>query len=298
VRWLDGMLTNDVAALAERGPGAGCYALLLTAQGRVVADLHVLLHAEKLWLETERAAVVGVLERLNRFIVADDVTLVDCSDAIGRLAVEGPAAPKIFAALTRGLTPPEADAHVAVELDGVDLFVADFSLSGGFGFQVFASPDAVARVHDTLLDCGRERGLIPAGSEALEILRIEAGIPRLGVELDESVLPDEARLERAISTSKGCYTGQEVVARLRSRGGVKHLLVGLACEHTTPPAAGAAVAAAGARIGEVTSATVSPERGAIALAYVRRPHDAPGTRVDVDGIPARVVDLPFVVSGA
>ncbi len=147
-----------------------------------------------------------------------------------------------------------------------------------------------------LLGRGAAAGLVEAEPALLELLRIEAGVPWLGRDLDESVLPDEAGLGHAVSDTKGCYTGQEVVARMRSRGRISHRLVGLWAEGERPLPEGAEVRVEGAPVGEVTSAAVSPEAGSIALAYLRAAHAEPGTLAEVEGRPARVSSLPFVSS--
>jgi folate-binding protein YgfZ len=154
-------------------------------------------------------------------------------------------------------------------------------------------------VHGALAEAGRSSGLVVAGDEVLEVLRIEAGIPRLGAELDEEVLPAEAHLnERAISFDKGCYTGQEIVARIDSRGQVQHLLVGLRFEDDALPEPGAALEAEGRRIGEVTSVCRSADHGSIGLGFVRRSHAAEGSEVRVgSGRRARVAELPFAAAG-
>ena len=297
LRWLDGMVTNDMAAL-EAGPErSGCFAALLTRKGRIVADLPVLLRPAALWLETAADAVEPVRTTLERFIVADDVALRDASGEVERLALEGPAAPAILESALGAPLALAPEACAEVELAGVTLLVAAFGWSGAPAFQLLAPTGSADALAACLEGVGAAHGLVRAGEEALEILRIEAGIPRLGAELDEDVLPAEARLERAISTTKGCYTGQEIVARLASRGHVNHLLVGLRCAGAQPPPVGAELFAEGRRIGEVTSACVSPAAGAIALGYVRRPLDAPGTRVEVDGGEARVSALPFSGTG-
>lgn len=291
VRWAQGMLSADVAALETQGPGAGCYALLLTAQGRIVADFHVLLRAADLWLETERSAIRAAMTQLEKFIIADDVRLEDGSVELARLAVEGPRASSILEGLLgRELA---TDAWAEVQVADARCLVAAYALAGGAGFQVFAPAQQLSGVRARLLELGHAAGLVEACGEALEILRIEAGVPWLGRDLDASVLPDEAGLERAVSTVKGCYTGQEVVARMRSRGRLSHRLVGLG-GLSEPLRVGSHVLVGGHRIGEVTSSALSPSAGAIALAYLRLPHDAVGTRVEVDGAPAEVVALPFV----
>jgi folate-binding protein YgfZ len=294
VRWLNGMVTNDVAAAAERGRGAGCHALLLTREGRVVAEFHVLVRDDALWLETDAAAVAGALARLEKYVIADDVALADRSGGQARFAVEGPAAERVLAELRGAAPAPPRDGWLDLEVGVAPVVVAAFSLAGGPGFQLIAERGREAEVRGRLLAAGSRHGLVASDEAVLECLRIEAGVPRLGRELDESVLPDEARLDRAVSTTKGCYTGQEVVARMRSRGRVSHLLVGLRCPGQEPPAPRAVVEdAGGRRVGEVTSSVLSPRFGAIALAYVRRPCDAPGTRLRVSGGSVEVAGLPF-----
>jgi folate-binding protein YgfZ len=294
VRWLNGMLTNDVAAAAARGAGAGCYALLLTREGRVVADFHVLVRDDSLWLETDAGAVETALERLAKYVIADDVTLADRSSAFDRLAVEGPGAERVLAELLGAAVPPPADGCADLAIAGTPGVVAAFAFAGGPGFQLFVPGGRGGEMGAALLGVGARHGLVASSEEVLERLRVEAGVPRFGRELDESVLPDEARLERAVSTTKGCYTGQEVVARMRSRGRVSHLLVGLRCAAPSLPALRTPVQdPEGKRVGEVTSAVLSPRFGAIALAFVRRPWDAPGTRLRVADASVEVASLPF-----
>jgi folate-binding protein YgfZ len=294
VRWLNGMVTNDVAAAAARGAGAGCYALLLTREGRIVADLHVLVRDDALWLETDAAAVGTVLERLAKYVIADDVTLADRSADFERLALEGPGAEPVLAALAGDVALPPAEGWVELEVAGARVPAAAFAFAGGPGFQLFAPRGRGAEVRAALLAAGARHGLVPGDEALLERSRIEAGVPRFGRELDETVLPDEARLERAVSTAKGCYTGQEVVARMRSRGRVSHLLVGLRCAGGGLPTLRAPVQdLEGRRVGEVTSAALSPRFGAIALAFVRRPWDAAGTHLRAGEVDAEVVGLPF-----
>ncbi len=145
---------------------------------------------------------------------------------------------------------------------------------------------------------GSDSESISAGPKTLEILRIEAGIPRFGAEIDETVLPAEARLGRAVSESKGCYVGQEVVARMQAAGRVSHLLVGLAMGEGPIPEPGSVITAGGKRIGEVTSSCQSALAGSIALGFVRAAHSAIGTEFFAAGRPARVAALPFAGPGA
>jgi aminomethyltransferase len=291
--WLDGMVTNDIEALAAAPPGSGCYALLLTREGRIVADLHVLALPDALLLELDRAAVAGALAHLEKYVVADDVLLADLSDSQARLALEGPRAADVLAAATGASLALAPETWQEIVLAGSAVRVAAWSFSGESGYQLFAPVDAAEEVRVALREAGRGLDLVDADETTLEILRIEAGTPRFARELDESVLPAEARLERAISTSKGCFLGQEVVTRLRARGRVNHLLVGLRFHGQAPPAEGAALRAGATQVGEVTSCAQSPDHGAIGLGFVRIAHSTPGTELDADGVATRVSDLPF-----
>ncbi len=295
VRWLEGQVSNAVGALDPGGPRAGCLALLLTPQARIVSDLYVLVRPECFWLDCDRAAAPRVLERLAKMVIADDVRLEDRSAAVARLGLEGPRAPEILAAVLTG--PPELppDGAAPARIGDVELHVAAFGWSGEPAFQLFVPRAACERVEDALREQGAGHGLVQAQEAALEILRVEAGTPRFGHELDEDALPAETGLlERAVSFTKGCYTGQEIVARMHARAQVKHRLVGLRLEGEETPEAGAVVEVDGRRVGEVTSVARSPRVGAIALAFVARPHDAPGTVVSLGDLRARVGSLPLV----
>lgn len=290
LRWLNGMITADVAALEPDTEGAHVHALLLTPIGRIIAELHVVARPDGFWLELQRDVLGEVMARLEKYVIADDVTLRDVSDAWRRLGLEGPEADAILDAAR-----PALDAAGAV--------TARFGWSGERAVQLFVPAAALEGVRSALAEAGRERSLVDAGGErslvdagadTLDVLRIESGRPRQGAELDEEVLPPEARLDDCVSTTKGCYTGQEVIARIASRGQVKHLLVGLRLEAGELPPIGTPIQVDGRRVGEVTSATHSNPAGAIALGYVQRPHDQPGTAVEVEGRVARVAALPFV----
>jgi len=297
VRWLDGMISGDVAAL-EAGPeGAGCYAALLTNRGAIVADLHVGRLGERFLLESLRSEIPRIAETLDRFIIADDVDLSDRSGDFASLGLEGPEATGILAAsLESGAAPPASESWLEGRIAGVDVLVAGFGWTGEAAYQLrCAAPDRAAV--EAALEGAASGGLARADAEALEVLRVEAGLPWLGRELDEEVLPPEARLEHAISNTKGCYVGQEIVARLRARGQVNHLLVGLAIEAGDLPKEGAPLSAGGRETGELTSVVRSPSLGAIALGYVRREHAEPGEEVTLEGGRARVCALPFVAKG-
>ncbi len=294
-RWLDGMVSNDVRSLGPER--SGCAAVVLTRTGRVVSDLHVLWRPGELWLDLDAAAAGPTRAHLEKFIIADDVRLEE-RGAGTRLALEGPAARAVLVAAAGAVAPLAQDCCVESAVGSIPLLLAAYGWSGESAFQLFAEAGAEETLVQGLVEAGAGLGLIEASPEALEILRIEAGIPRFGTELDETVLPDEARLGRAVSTSKGCFAGQEVVARLRSRGQLSHHLVGLRFDGDSPPSKGAEVRVGERRVGEVTSACLSPAAGSIALAFVRRPHHEPGTEVSAGGHTARVAPLPFAGPGS
>jgi len=298
VRWTNGMVSNDVAWLAPGAASSGCHALLLTPQGRIVADLHVLARADELWLELTRDALPDVLKRLERYVIADDVALSDASGELRRFALEGPRAPEILARAAGGEVAIAPDSGVEREFAGASAIACAWGWSGEPAYQLFAPAAAADAIARAFARAGGD-ALEPGDAEALEVLRIEAGTPAQGAELGEDVLPAEAGLVgRAVSLTKGCYTGQEIVARMESRGSASHRLVGLRFDATDadPPPRGAPVAAEGQVVGSVTSSCRSALAGPIALGYVRRAHAEPGNEVAVAERRARIAALPFVPS--
>lgn len=302
VRWLDGMISGDVERLEMQGPGAGCYAMFLTNRGKILADLHVGHMDDHFVLECRRDAIARVAQSLERFIIADDVRLEDRTGSLECIGLEGPSSVEILQAAT-GL-PAETIARLGreqwteTEIAGEPVRIGAFGWSGETAFQIFARRGRCDAVFAALKECGRPFELVLGDVAALETLRVEAGIPALDNELDENVLPPEARLEHAISIDKGCYVGQEIVARLRSRGQVNHLLVGLEFPADALPTPGSAgeveLTVGGRRTGELTSFANSPVRGPIGLGFVRREHSEPGTVVEFLEGTARVAELPFV----
>ncbi len=286
-RWLDGMLTCNVKKLA---PGGGAHGLLLTPQGRIVGELHVLHRGDVLWLETEASAIAGAIARLEKFVIADDVALEDVSAAWARLALEGDGAAATFERLA-GAAPAAPHGVASATLAGVELVVARFGFTHTDALQLFVPRAGEAAVRAALEAAGAEA----ASAEAFELRRVEAGTPWLGRELDESVLPAEAGLDGvAVSLDKGCYTGQEVVARMRSRGRLSHRLVGLRFAGDALPAPRSALLGERGEVGNVTSAVRSPRFGAIGLGFVQAAVAEPGAVLRVGESEARIAALPFV----
>lgn len=290
--WLNGMISHDVAALEPGRERSGCHALLLTNRGAIIADLHALELGDRYWLLAERSAVAGAIAALERFIVADDVTLADESASHVQWAVEGPAAMPLLEALGVHLA-LAAGAAAPVEIAQQSALCVARGFCGPSSRQLIVPAASAGVVEAALASAGETLGIGFEEPGVLEILRVESGTPRQGFELGEDVLPAEARLDAAISASKGCYVGQEIVARLRSRGQVNHLLVGLRFDGQLPER-GAPLSVGGKRTGEVTSVAWSPRSGPIGLGFVRREHSEPGSAVDVDGRRATVAALPFV----
>ncbi len=299
VRWTHGMLSNDVTGLAPTPTRSGCYALLLTPQGRIVADLHVLCRPEELWLDVAAEAIRSVVTRLERYVIADDVVLSDESAAWRRFAIEGPRAREI---LERAVGAPIAiapDCGAPVPLAGVEVVVAAWGESGERAYQLSVPAAAAEAVSEAIARCVGSDGLEIGDASVLEVLRVEAGTPRLGSELGEDVLPAEAGLiGRAVDLRKGCYTGQEIVARMESRGSAAHRLVGFRFETAAGAEArapvGTPVRVDGTDVGELTSTCYSQLAGEIGLGFVRRAHAAPGTPVTIGAARAQVAALPFV----
>jgi aminomethyltransferase len=291
LRFLQGQLSNDVAALEPDGPRVGCPALALTPQGRIVAEVLLVARPDVFWLDTDRTTVEPLVARLDRYVIADDVQIADASARFARLAVEGPAARAVMAAAAGSALAPGAGGPL--EIAGAAVVAVPFGWSGEDALQLFLPAPAVEAVGTAL----RQAGARPADAETLEVLRVEAGRPRAGAELTQEVLPAEARLvESAVSFTKGCYTGQEVVARMHSRARVGHLLVGVRLEDAGAalPPRGAPLVHDGSPVGAVTSAARSPTAGPVALGFVRAAHAEPGTALRVGERPGRVVELPFV----
>jgi folate-binding protein YgfZ len=299
VRWLDGMISGDVQALEAGEIGAGCYATLLTNRGAIVADLHVARFEDAYLLESLGSEIPRIRETLERYVIADDVSLSDRSAEFSNLGLEGPQASAIVSHATSGsfgALPSEHWGQTTIAERVV--LVAAFGFTGEPAYQLRVRPEDREAVVAALETTAAATGLVRGDREALEVLRVEAGIPALGAELDEEVLPPEARLEHAISTTKGCYIGQEIVARLRARGQVNHLLVGFRIDAPSLPVPGTPVSAGGRETGEMTSIVRSPSEGPIALGYVRREHAEVGTEIEFEGGRADIAALPFVTGTA
>ena len=288
--YLQGLFTNDIVALKA---GQGCYAAYLTAQGRMIADLHVYNTGDVILLTMAGRVKDTVLANLDRFVFSEDVQLGDVTDTFAQIAIVGPDASRVVARSVGGASAEVVEAlpeHGSVRAGALVARVTD---TGEPGFDVFVErADAAA-----FLTAVTDAGAVPLDDVSAEAIRIEAGVPRFGRDMDEETIPIEAGIEgRAISFTKGCYVGQEIIIRVmhRGHGRVARKLVGLLLDGGGPPASGAAIRAGDREIGVVTSGSWSPALGRpIALGYVHRDFVEPGTPVSVDGAAAAVAALPF-----
>jgi folate-binding protein YgfZ len=291
---LNGLCTSDVLALQ---PGHGQYAAALTAKGKVIADARIFQRAADSFLvDVPAAAAAGFAAMVRKYVNPRLARYADVSPTLACVGVAGPHARQVLAHAL-GCSPATIDllapfAHCEVPFHATSVLVARADDYGVDGFDCFVGVADATSLREALI----ASGAAPASPAALEVLRIEAGRPAWGVDMTDDTLLHEAGLDLldAVSYTKGCYTGQEVVARVHFRGHVNRLLRGLLL--TSPPDGDARVFSGDAEVGDVRSRAVSPRRGAIALAMLRRAVE-PGAVVTVrtagGDAPATVVALPF-----
>ena len=276
--YLQGQLTNDVEALEV---GDGQYAALLDRKGHMQADMRVLrLGAEQIWVDTEAGALPAARRHLEMYSIGRDVAVVDVSEERALFSLIGPRSPEV--AGTAAL--PEYSC-LETGVSGVECV----AVGTRHGIDLIAGADEAERLRGHL----REAGAVEVSPAAAEILRVEAGVPRFGAEMGTETMPAEAGIvEQAVSFTKGCYIGQETVARLHYKGKPNRHLRGLRLSAPAEP--GAALSLGEKEVGRLGGAAVSPALGPIGLAILRREAE-PDTELAVgeDGVTARVVDLPF-----
>jgi folate-binding protein YgfZ len=281
--YLQGLLTNDIQGLTA---GTGCYAAWLTPQGRMLTDMHVLESGEMILLDVPAETVDATLARLDQFVFSEDVRLESLAETLSSVWVHGPAAAGTIDRVLNASSVPDVPPSVWRQYQHATFRFADEPVSvaridqlGVPGYCVY-----VARAQEAaLLGALESAGAVVVLPEAVEAARIEAGYPVFGIDMTDDTIPLEAGIEdRAISMTKGCYVGQEVIIRVLHRGGgrVVKKLVGLRIEGTVP-LRGARVSAGDREIGSITSAARSPRLGAIAMGYVHRDFVNAGTQVAV-----------------
>lgn len=298
-RFLHGQVTNDVKKLRV---GEGCYAAITTAKGKMESDLNIFALADELLLDFEPGLTGKILQRLEKFIVADDVQIVDAAPHYGLLSVQGPKAEAKVRAL--GLfneLPAKSLGSVKISDATLgEIYLMNHPRLGTSGFDLFIPNNSLGAVADKLIAAAKQTGGRAVGWQAFEIARIEAGIPRFGADMDETNLPLECGIEaRAVTYNKGCYIGQEVINRIHSVGHVNRELraLHLDTDLKSLPLRGEKLFSGGKEVGHITSAVKSPQFGNIALGYVRREVNQIGSeltmRTAAGESPAKIVALPL-----
>lgn len=258
VRLLHAMCTNHIEELR---PGEGCYAFLLSAQGRILSDCNVLAGDETLILDTEPEARQAVAGHLEKYIIADDCTVQDLTDSRCVFGVEGPLAERMLQDVTTSAL-PEPGNWIAWQNGSI----AALSVTGQPGYRIFADRNQAGGVEGWLMGTGA----IPVTPEEIASVRIENARPKFGEDFGPANIVHETQLLRAVHFSKGCYLGQEIVERVRSRGQVNRKLVQFTVDSAEPPAAGTKILVEGKDVGEITSSAFSPASGkSVAMGYLR-----------------------------
>ena len=298
VQFLNGLISNDVKSLQV---GEGVLAAFPTIQGKLVALCRIYNIGEYLLLELDAINREKIFKNLSRFVPAGEFFVTDVSDQFGLFSLQGPRTPELIEALT-GEPIDERQYKIAErQIGGARVFVASHSRCGETGFDLFVQTEFAQKTLETILERGVIFGARRAGSEAVEIARIEAGVPREGVDAGEDYIILESELESAVSYTKGCYLGQEVIARIHWRGQPAKRLRGLLIDADHPPEPGAELFDDDdKKVGEITSGARSFALDRfIALGYVHRHHLTPGTEFTLkqDGAEfgrAELVELPFI----
>ncbi len=294
VTFLHSMISNDVKELSE---WAGRYGTFLTARGRIVSDFFYYKFPEQITLDITTDLLAKTVQTLEKYIVMDEVDLKDVSSDSSHFSLQGPGASKLVQELLGDSGPEEQYTVREVKWQEATLWIIRKNELAESGFEMILPRDIAPSFQAALLEKGSGSGLREIGREARNILRLEASIPWYGVDMDENRYPVEARLNEAISYTKGCYLGQEVVSKATHVGGVSNLLMGLRVRSEQIPSQGSSVFnEEGKQIGAVTSSVFSPRcKGPIAFAYLKRAFAEAGglCQVEVGGgesVPAEVVD--------
>lgn len=281
--FLHALLTNDIALLTK---GRGVYAAYLTPQGRMISDMRVIETGSRMLLNVERDVAAPLADRFDKLIFSEDVQVKDVTGELAAVGVHGPSAARMIEHAT-AVSVAELSNQYDNITSGSALIVREDGL-GVPGYDVYVPTSDAEAIRSSLI----EAGAVEASAETEATLRIEAGRPRFGIDMNTDTIPLEAGLEdRAISFTKGCYVGQEVIIRVmhRGQGRVARRLVSLVMPNGAVPERGDKIQSGGRTVGEITSATASPKLGApLALGYVQRELAAPGTELTVNGSQARV----------
>lgn len=298
--FLHRMLTQDIQNLKT---GEGAYAAFLAAAGKILADMNVYIFQDKILLEMENGLTRKLINLLDKFLIAERATLADVSEKFSLVSLRGKNSQSILESFCQGpLNPMRPFQHWQVEIPGTRLTIIRYGLRGESGFDLLLPQGHAEKIIRSLLDQGQSYGLIRAGLESWEILRLEAGILRYGIDMDDQILLPETGLEYlAASETKGCYPGQEVVARMKTYGGHQKKMAGLIFGKGNLPSRGDKIYRGDKETGWITSAGFSPAlQNGIALAYLQKGFFEPGLEVEIRAnsgkISAKTTALPFISS--
>ena len=287
VRWLNGMVTNNVRDLVV---GHGVYAFLLNAQGHILGDLYAYNRGESITVDSDRNQLEKMLATFDHYIIMDDVEVKDLSAESTALGVGGPKAQEILSAAGFAIPVMSALQIESISWNGLDCTLVRADDPQQASYEIWLAPMGVKQLWAALLAAGAT----PVGSEALELQRIVTGVPRYGVDIRERDLPQETEQARALNFNKGCYVGQEIVERIRSRGAVHRMFTGFLADGVVEP--GSKVLAGEKQVGEITSTAcvrLSNTERIIGLGYIRREVGTPGREIMIGDVKATVTALPI-----
>jgi tRNA-modifying protein YgfZ len=289
---LQSFTTNDVKRLS---PSQGCEAFVTSPQGKTLAHILIFCKTNQHVLDTTPAQAATIIEHFNRYVITEDVVFADKTADYADLLVAGPKAESLLSSLVGEKVPSELLCHAAFNIAGQPVTIRRVEYAGTNSYFLQVGASNVEAVSQTL----QQAGAIRCGHPAIDSARLESGVPLFGIDITPENLPQEVNRDaKAISFTKGCYLGQETVARIDAIGHVNRLLVGLKFSNdSTISPAGAALLAAAQPVGHVTSAAWSPRlKAPLALAYVRRNQAKPGCELESTHGPAAVVALPLAAS--
>jgi len=281
ITFLPRMLTNDIESLK---PNQSTYACFLTPQGKVVTDAHVFRFEKSVWLDMEAGLAPKVIEALGKFVIADDVELKDKTQDFAGLLLFGPKARVYLQMLTKSSGHPDKiNEHLCSSINKTGCHLFCIPLFGKRAWYVVTPMSDKNALVTTIQQSAGEFDMHACSDEVLEILRVQAGTPRYGVDFDQESLLMEVGIDKtAVSFTKGCYPGQEIVARMESRARFAKKLTGIVLEGTVVPKAGSEIQKSGKAIGKITSAVLSPvSQKPLALGYVTREHLKTQNKVEV-----------------
>ena len=292
-RYLNAILTSNVRDLK---PAQGAVGLLLNPQGHILADIETLLLEDSIFAALHAMVRERTYSTLDKFIIMDDVTLEDVTEKNGTLDLAGPRAAALLSECgAEGFADLPLYAHQEITIGEICCRAVRHVFAGQPAAMIVAPRESLPTLWSDLSERVRRYAGAPAGMEAVNSLRLEYGTPWFGEDFGDQQIPHEAGLENShISYEKGCYTGQEIVERVRSRGHVNRRLALLQFDAAGAPARGTKLLAGGAEVGHLTSTGFSPQLGrTIGLGYLRREHSAFGTKLDASGISAEVIAPPL-----